>query len=69
MTSFLVTFLKGQGKGNDNRVVRTALNRERLIDFSHRLRDSSSNVIICDYSVEDDDLEIQTDGSSKVVAD
>lgn len=69
MKNIFVSFLHGLEKEDDKRVVQTALNRDRLIKFSHKLRESNSGVIICDYSVEDEEQTNQSSRPSKAAAD
>jgi hypothetical protein len=41
-------------KKSSKRLVNTALNRDRLIRFSHKLRESTKDLVIEDFSVDDD---------------
>jgi len=69
MKNIFFSFLHGLDKADDKRVVRTALNRDRLIRFSNKLKESSSGVIIYDYSVEDEELTNQSSGPPKAATD
>ena len=69
MKIFFASFLHGSEKESDRRVVKTALNRDRIIKFSHMLREVNSIEIISDYSVEDEDLANQSGGPPATAAD
>ena len=60
MKKLCTSLLHRLKKSNDKRVSDTAINRERLIRFSHKLKNSYSEEIIFDYSVEDEKSEIQS---------
>lgn len=67
MKNIFSAFNKPSKKDSD-RLVNTALNRERLISFSKKLKTSSTGDIINDYSVEEEELISQFNRSPKPFA-
>jgi hypothetical protein len=61
--------LHGLAKSDDKRVVHSALNRDRLIKFSQKLKESNSGAIISDYSVQDEELTNKSSRPPKTATD
>ena len=67
MKNFFVQWLVNHQE-QEKRVINSDLNRDRLIRFSQRLKESSADVVVHDYSVNDDNR-VQPHHSSNATVD
>lgn len=69
MKKIFISFLQRTRRENEGRVFHTALNRDRLIKFSHKLRKSNAHVPIPDYSVKNESLAKESSGTLNVASE